>query len=61
MIYKAAKLELLILTEAGMSNDEIMQWILDAMKDYCDFIESTVKVVETHDSVLADVFNEAQA
>lgn len=61
MVYKAVKLELLILTEAGMSNTEIMSWITDAMRDYCDFIESSAKVLETHDSVIADVMNEAQA
>lgn len=61
MIYKAVKLEVLILTEAGMSNEEIIRWVVDAMKDYCDFIESTAKVLEAHESVIADMQNEACA
>lgn len=60
-IYKAVKLEIMVLTEAGMSDEEIIRWTNDALKDYADFLEVTTKITEKHESVMANFGDEAKA
>ncbi len=60
-IYKAVKLEVMILVESPMSDDEIIKWTEDAMRDYCDFEASTVKIIEKHENVTVDPQCEAIA
>lgn len=60
-LYKAVKLEVMIFTEMEMSDEDIVKWTEDAMRDYCDFRESVVKIVEKHENVLHDMDAEAKA
>lgn len=60
-IYKAIKLEIMILVEASMSDEDIIDWTERAMKDYCEFDESVVKITQRHENVTVDLNAEAQA
>ena len=52
---------MIILTEPGMTNAEIIKWTNAALKNYADFIEVTSKILETHDNVLTDLDDEPTA
>lgn len=60
-IYKALKLEVLLLAEAEMSDAEIVKWVSDALYDYCNFDNSMVKITERHESIMLDPNCEAEA
>jgi hypothetical protein len=60
-IYKALKLEVLVLVEAEMTDAEVIKWTQDALYDYCNFDNSMVKVTERHESIMLDPNCEAEA
>lgn len=60
-VYKAVKLEVMILTENGMSNEEIIKWTDLALKNYADFEEVYSKIVEVHENVMTNIHDEASA
>ncbi len=60
-LMKAVKVQIEILTEANVSNKEIVEWTRDAMIDYCGYLGATVKVLEVHDNVTAKLCEEACA
>lgn len=60
-LYKAVKLEIMILTEADLSDAEILKWSEDAMLNFCDFREAVVKIKEKHERIICDFENEYEA
>lgn len=60
-IYKAVKLEVLILTEPTQTDKEIAEWVRDAMTDYCEFTGIVVKIVEKHERVVTNFGDEPVA
>lgn len=60
-LFKAVKLEVMILCYPGEENEDIVKVVEEAMIDYCAFVQSLVKVVEEHETVFANLEEEATA
>lgn len=50
-----------MLVEMSMTDEEVVSWTESAMKYYCDFEESVVKITEKHENIIADFNVEAKA
>lgn len=60
-VYKAVKLKVMILTEPGLSDEEIIKWTNRALKDHAEFDEVVTTIVEKHESIISNLDDEAVA
>lgn len=51
---KAVKMEVMIVCENGLSDEDVVQWTKNAMRDYCEFDESIVNIIESHSNVIGN-------
>lgn len=51
---KAVRLDVMIMTEAGLPDEEIIKWVKMAMLDWCDFEQAIVRIKEKHDRLIVE-------
>ncbi len=60
-LYRALKLEIQVLTEADLSDSEVLKWAKESLVEWADFLEVTVKITEKHERIIANLEAEAEA
>jgi hypothetical protein len=58
---KAVRLELLILTETGLEDEEILSWVKRACLSFCDFDDAIVRITEKQERLFVNEEAEATA
>jgi len=58
-LWKAIKVEVLILAEGELTDEDVTEVVHDAMIHYCSFREVVVKIVESHQNLIMNPDAEA--
>lgn len=60
-LFKALKLEIMILTPADLSDEDVIKWTEEALLNYAEFDEVIVKIKEKHERIIHEMDASAEA